>query len=207
MARDSNYKPPYESPLEDIFAYNAAKYFNSSVFLRKQVEFKTICGTFRMDFLAATNTVSIGIECDGKKYHNKSRDEWRDAMILGELNLSAIFRLRGNDLFYRMDDCLFLLSKWYPVLFSKRGLINLKALASNDVKGFDFKTEDTSVIIPYTEMSNSNDPIYLTIERHAFTSDRGKKSFLKQIYEFAKSQGGDNLDSLIAKYRENWQFD
>lgn len=46
----------------------------------------------------------IGIECDGKKFHNASRDEWRDAMILGGEHLDVIYRLRGSDINFYIED-------------------------------------------------------------------------------------------------------
>lgn len=205
IPQDSIYNPPYESPLEDIFAYNAAKYLSASVSFKKQVEFKTICGTFRTDFVASTSIDSIAIECDGNKYHNKSRDEWRDAMILGEKELSTIFRLRGNDLIYRIEDCFFLLSRFLPSFFTARGLVNLKTLASNNAKRYNIKPDDNIILIPYPDRSNFINPIFLFIERHTFQTSSGKNTFLKKIYEFAKNLGGGDLDTMITEYRRKWE--
>ncbi len=46
------YDPPYESPPEDIFALTIIKYLNTSIAFQKQVEVATICGKFRIDFIA-----------------------------------------------------------------------------------------------------------------------------------------------------------
>jgi len=48
----SMYDPPYESPLEDCFAWALSKYLRPGTNLQKQVEVKTICGDFRVDFVA-----------------------------------------------------------------------------------------------------------------------------------------------------------
>lgn len=79
------YQPPYDSPIEDAFAYYfVMKYAAEDVDLTTQVEASTICGKFRLDFvLCAREGFRAGVECDGKDFHNPSRDEWRDAMILG----------------------------------------------------------------------------------------------------------------------------
>jgi len=75
------YDPPYESPLEDLFAWNAVKYLGETVAFDKQVEVDTICGKFRLDFLAVSPESRVAFECDGVEYHEPRRDEWRDAMI------------------------------------------------------------------------------------------------------------------------------
>jgi len=61
----SAYSPPYDSPLEDDFAYNIFKLFDIDVRIIPQFEVKTICGTFRIDFVAETSSGLIGFECDG----------------------------------------------------------------------------------------------------------------------------------------------
>lgn len=98
MNKGPLFDPPYESPLEELFALNAIKYLDDSVDFQKQVSVETICGQFRIDFVIDTGLKKVAIECDGKESHNKSRDEWRDAMILGAGAVDVIYRLRGGDL-------------------------------------------------------------------------------------------------------------
>jgi hypothetical protein len=70
------YNPPYDSPIEDRFAENLVKYLRDDVDLSTQVECKTICGDFHLDFLITSgNGAKVAIECDGKEFHDSYRDE------------------------------------------------------------------------------------------------------------------------------------
>ena len=53
LLENRNYLPPYESPLEDLFALNFDKYLAEGVTVTKQVEVKTFCGAYRLDFVAS----------------------------------------------------------------------------------------------------------------------------------------------------------
>lgn len=201
------YDPPYESPLEDLYAWNAIKYLDSSVDFQKQIEVDTICGTFRIDFIADHDSKKVAFECDGKKFHDQSRDEWRDAMILGSNAVDVIYRLRGRDLTYNMEDCLFLISKYDPEIFSQRGLINLEQLASIEARGYEpknaYEPQEGNNII-WLEYFGPNDihPCYICIERRSSKIPPGKRALWKKLYEYATNRGGGKLDKLIAEYRE-----
>ena len=49
-----------------------------------------LCGTFRVDFVARIGHKNVGLECDGKDYHNFSRAEWLVAMRVGSEALDAV---------------------------------------------------------------------------------------------------------------------
>jgi len=122
------YEPPFESPIEDIFAWNIVKYLSDSTELRKQVDFQTICGKFRVDFVAQNGRRKVGLECDGEDYHNEGRDEWRDAILVGSRFLDAVYHFPGKGIFNGIEGCLAALLVWEPQLFSERGQINLGIL-------------------------------------------------------------------------------
>ena len=78
----SMYDPPYESPLEDTFARGLSKFLRPGTNLEKQVEVTTICGDFRLDFVATTMAGRrVAYECDGAEFHDAQRDEWRDSVV------------------------------------------------------------------------------------------------------------------------------
>ena len=134
-ARKPALDPPYESPLEEAFAHNVIKYLDDGVTLGKQMEVNTICGQFRIDFVAERSGRRIGLECDGADFHpSPLRDEWRDAMILGDGPIVSIYRFRGKDVFSRVEDCLFILSAWERRFFSERGLRRLEVEASEEAR-------------------------------------------------------------------------
>ena len=158
----SMYDPPYESLLEDAFAWGLSKVLSPGTILEKQVEVKTICGDFRLDFVAtAVAGRQVAYECDGAEFHEQQRDEWRDAMILGANAVDSIIRLRGSDLTYHLDDVLWLLSKWDPDMFSDRSQKILFQLASDRAR---YHRHDClgSAMITYWEESKSRDnPLHI----------------------------------------------
>jgi len=55
-------------------------------------------------------------------------------LILGSSAVDTIFRLQGSNIYYRVGDCLFLLSRYVPELFTDRGLSNLETLAAPETR-------------------------------------------------------------------------
>ena len=200
------YNPPYDSPLEDDFAFNITKYLEPTVSLIPQYEVQTICGTFRIDFVIQGPKGLTGFECDGKEFHDASRDEWRDAMILGTKAVDAIYRLRGSDVYYRIEDILYIITKWNPELFSHRGLLNLETLSSDEAKAADREIPRSLSIITYRDeegssFSGSHEPLHLRMERRHLHSPRGQRQFWEAAFRFASKIGGGNLDDVMKKYR------
>jgi hypothetical protein len=129
-----DYRPPYDSPIEDALAYPLVKYLDPDVSFSKQHRIRTFCASFRVDFYIAHNSRRIAIECDGKKFHNSTRDLVRDTLILGSGAVETIFRVQGKDAYYRPEDCLYLIAQYCPEFFSERGRANLETLASPEAK-------------------------------------------------------------------------
>jgi hypothetical protein len=59
-------EPPYDSPIEQIFAETCFKHLSSKITVEKQKEVTTPFGRFYLDFLLSFNNERIGVECDGK---------------------------------------------------------------------------------------------------------------------------------------------
>jgi hypothetical protein len=156
------YNPPYDSPIEDEFALTYTKYINENVDFRAQEIVYTKCGQFRIDFIVELEDKrKIGIKCDGEEFHDKSRDEWRDAAILGDTDVYGMYRINGADIQYHLEDVLYILSIWEPQLFSERGRNILKRIASEvilKVKEFD----TTMLVVPFT---SERGVYYLSLER------------------------------------------
>src|SRR5947209_4872370 len=122
----SEFDPPYDSPIEEDLAWGLSKHLGASVRLHKQVEVPTSVTTFYLDLVAETSSgYRVAFECDGQAYHQDGlRDECRDALILATSKVAAIYRFRGQDLYYHRDDCLFYVLKNDSRLFSERGQRN-----------------------------------------------------------------------------------
>jgi hypothetical protein len=203
----ASYDPPYESPIEDTFALALAKYVELETAVEKQVDVQTICGTFRLDFLAtAPNGFRIGYECDGKEFHSGPdwvRDEWRDAMILGAGAVDAIVRVPGPGIFYHLEDVMFLLSKWDRTVFSERARLNLERLASDDVLavgGGDWPIwpgDFDGAWVAYSDRKVRN-PVSCALWRRN-RIPAGLREYWQSLFWFAVWVGGGNLDDVMAR--------
>lgn len=194
------FEPPYDSPLEEIFAQNIIKYLDEAVIFQKKVSIDTLCGRFRLDFMIQRSEICIGLECDGEEYHCSSRDEWRDAMILETGAVIAIYRFRGKDIVHRIEDCLFFLAMWEPQFFLERGLDNLKVLASSEArkKIYSPEIDDThGIFCSYEEYGHNYG---VKIERHSYYPG----SYIDHISSFAKQCGGGELDHVIQKFNTKY---
>lgn len=195
------YQPPYDSPIEDEFARRYVKYAASDAVMTPQVAIKTICGAFVMDFFLSTASgYRVGIECDGKEYHEASRDEWRDAMILGSHGLDAIYRIRGSDIVHNLDDVLYLLSTLESPFFDPRATSNLEVLARQEARDLDKDLDSDSYRIVYkSEDMEVMGSLHVEARRHRIPL--GQRRFWQAAYQHAQSAGGGRLDDVIAAYR------
>jgi hypothetical protein len=197
----ATYGPPCDSPIKDIFALHYVKYASDTVDLLPQVEAKTLCGTFVVDFVIRNHDgYRVGIECDGKGFHNESRDEWRDAMILGEGHLDVIYRIRGSDLNYYVEDVLYLLAELEPRVFEQRAIANLKVLASPEVQG---AAKGRNQDLYYFHYRNGDDTGAFRLELRRRVVPENQRRFWQAAYNHAVSIGGGRLDDVIANYRKS----
>ena len=123
-------REPCDSPIEDIFLDEFRKVANYEVSVGRQHECQTRSGAFRLDFILShiTNGAKLGIECDGRDFHSAASDSKRDAAIVAAGIVDKIYRLRGQDLTFRVHDALHLLAGLEPWLFSARGIAQLATL-------------------------------------------------------------------------------
>lgn len=202
-----HHAPPFDSPLEEIFAYHFEKYKKTEITLYQQVQVNTICGPYWLDFAIKHNGNIIGIECDGKDYHETERDLWRDSMILGTGNVDSIYRFCGRDLNYHINNCLFLLSEAEPQLFSQRGIVNLNQLHSSESRGSDYNEKyilDNYLVIFCRNIDEESNNLYNTeiyIKRRKKEAlDKKEPEWIK-YFNFAKEQGSGNLKKIMEAYK------
>ena len=205
----SKYEPPYDSRIEDIFAWNLGKYMDPNLRLDKQIEVNTPWGIFILDFMVECKSEKIAFECDGKDFHDVRRDEWRDAMILGEGHVDTIYRLRGTDLVHRAEDCLFVISHFEPQIFSNRGRANLEMLASSSTKeSLDRKLNvdknlgkgSRLMVFDCSPASECFPPPFIYMVRESRHIPDGEISIWESQYIYALNNKGLPLDDLIEKY-------
>ncbi|OFI66366.1 hypothetical protein [Vibrio cholerae] len=196
------YEPPYDSPIEDSFAKHASKYFSEEVNMEAQVDVHTICGKFRLDFVVTDSKGrKTAIECDGKEFHEKSRDEWRDSMILGSTDIEEIYRISGKEINYRIEDVFYTLSIWSPWLFNERQSYNLSRIATQELTLRAPLSTDTIYSVNYIEDNQMN---CFYIEKRHKNIPEGKRQFWQSLFKFAQKSGGGHLDDIIASYRSHF---
>ena len=155
-------EPPYRGALQDELAWHLVKYLPETARLlsEHEVEVQTATGpaVYTRDFVvelpsgpapgAPLRRVAFELS-DSRSLRDHDLRLRRDATLLAAGAVDAVFRLRGSDLMGAMEDVLFLASVWDPMLFSERGRINLRTLASAEAKALSLRPEQPSVLVPY----------------------------------------------------------
>lgn len=145
------FEPPFDSPLEEVLAWDLSKYISPATTLLKQVVVHTRLGSFRHDFvLVLPSGARVAIECDGSAYHKRSRDRFRDAAILADADIQGIFRFRGRDIIRHSDDLIFLMSRLLPEAFSERGHSSLGTLRSREAAQ-NYESFDEGLMVQYSD--------------------------------------------------------
>lgn len=166
----------------------------------KQWEIRTICGQFRIDFVLEAPGLKVGVECDGAEYHDFTRDEWRDAMILGTDEIDFMYRLRGRDIQRHIEDVLFLISRNHPALFSQRGLVNLASLASDGAQQYRPDIPPSLLVVRYRDQDgNVYDSLEIDVRQRCVP--HGMRQMWQTYFNRAKSKPGSTLDQLIEAYK------
>lgn len=206
-----SYKPPYDSPIEDVFALNIVKYLNSYVKLIPQYKIETSKGVFRCDFaLEISPYETILLECDGKKFHDFTKDRFRDAFILLESNIREIIRLSGKNINYYLEACLYFLRCCHPEIFSQRGQTNIDILAKNCGIEDSFKEPEEKELLweegIWIKKHNMYDDEFEDPYQDILFIRRHKKYFQhwQKLYDFAKENPHLNsIKELAALYDNN----
>lgn len=210
------FDPPYESPIEEYFAWEYEKVKDLGVSVQKQYRVETEFGRFRLDFVIHQADSRVGVECDGRHTHDMHRDSCRDSILLGEKHVRVVYRLRGSDLYAHPKECLHALALLEPSLFGARGLEQLRVATrwSSD-KGSTQLGPGGAVV----ELTNDDDdgagptrgdepahsdvlrePQYVHVARHV--ADEDGLSFFK----FALNRGRGDFDFLVDVFRHEQEI-
>ena len=178
-----HHEPPYPGAIQDELAWHLVKYLREDARLRSEVEVEVPPGPghgpafFTLDFvvevpLADGEVRRVAFEtAAGRTLRDHERRLRRDATLLAHGAVDTIYRLRGSDLLHHMEDVLYLASLWDADLFSERGRINLKTLASAEARGLSVRPEQPSVLVPYALDAASADE---APERHLWHVANGQ---------------------------------
>jgi hypothetical protein len=160
-------EPPYPGAIQDELAWHLVKYLREDARLRSEVGVEVPEGPghgpayFTLDLVVDVpvdglpgGTRRVVFEAGsagspGAALRDHDRLLRRDATVLAVGAADTVYRLRGTDLLHHMDDVLFLASQWDADVFSERGRINLRTLASPEAKALTIRPEQPSVLVPY----------------------------------------------------------
>lgn len=149
-----------ESPIERFLAEELMKTIRGDVRITPQLEVPTDEAVYRLDFALSLNGRVIGLECDGKEYHDEARDAKRDESIVKTGKVHAVYRFRGTDLFQHIHECLKILLGFEPRYFSERGAHNVKT-RSDRTRKHDYFICDGYVsrrVEPFYELEEDRKP-------------------------------------------------
>lgn len=198
-----HYDPPYESPIENTFAWHVSKYLSDETALRKQVQVDTECGAFRLDFVIERDGWAVGVECDGTEYHQDAlRDEFRDALILGTGRVRAIYRITGSDLFWRTEAAIYEIARRDMHLFSMHGVENLDHLTER-------REPERGDAYDEYEHEPEDERYWLSV-RHTVEHRTLGNVHLSDLLMFARQSGAKTLDGVMRAWRESvrrWEYE
>ena len=140
-----------ESPIEKDFIEKLEKYLSIESEVISQYDIATQAGNFRLDFVIKRGSKNIGIECDGKEFHDEWRDEWRDGLILDTGKIDVIYRFRGTDIFRLLNDCIYFVFHLDQEIFNERYKHLYPNLISNELNEYAIngisKTTESHLIL------------------------------------------------------------
>lgn len=119
-----------ESIIEENFFHQFQKFCIDELHLKAQLKIETRVGQLRPDFVLSMDESLITFECDGDEFHERSRDDVRDAILLGDGHIHTIYHLGGPLLTFAPVLAIKYISKWEPELFSIRSKQILDQAAS-----------------------------------------------------------------------------
>lgn len=116
------YDPPYENELDDMLARNLVAYLVPAASLSYKAQVWAGSSSCRFDYLIDLGTRRIAIDyTDTPANPETALVEDNDALALGSGNVDVVLRARRRDLEERLYDCLHLIAKWEPALFTPYG--------------------------------------------------------------------------------------
>jgi very-short-patch-repair endonuclease len=107
-----------ESPIEAQLEQAVRPKLHVEATWQRQVEVETPGGNYRLDFVASMGARVVGLECDGREFHNWFDDKDRDLNILRAGCVNAIMRFPGANIHHAHPEELTAYLGWYePTLF------------------------------------------------------------------------------------------
>lgn len=95
-----------ESVIEEVLSGALLSSVRTDALVLSQYEVPTTIGKFRLDFAISFESKIIAVECDGRAYHDRFRDEVRDAAILSQSAVETVYRFGGREILDHHTLCI-----------------------------------------------------------------------------------------------------
>jgi hypothetical protein len=102
--------------------------------------------------------------------------------------------LQGSDIYYRIGDCLFLLSRYAPELFTDRGLANIETLAAPETRAQDNVRANPFVSVEHCVIDNDV-PWKVLFRAHSLRPTNFYHYMFKEFWDIVRYK---KLNSLVA---------
>lgn len=135
----------WESPAERNLASLLVKYLSIDTDMYPGNNTRTQHGwAFRPDIVVAGSYGVMGVEVDGKDYHeDPDRDRLRDSLLLAGRFMRVIYRIPAYVALFAPHDFIFALSRYEPALFdAKAKEVLLPRLCSRKVREIEVFPQD-----------------------------------------------------------------
>ena len=144
------YEPPYANELDDALARHLVAYLVPAASLEYKAQVWTTHSRCHFDFLIDLGTRRVAIDyTDTPENVETALVEDNDALVLGTGAVDAILRVRRQDLEDHFYDCLHVIAKWEPNLFTPYGQRRFAERASDDAHGTLPEPESELVTVYY----------------------------------------------------------
>ena len=122
---------------ENEWSWYLSAYLRQEAVIHHHHCVETPYAEFVVDYLVEIGNCRLGIllgQLD--ELPQRASSAFRDALSIDAGIIDILYRFDEADFNDNFQDCLSLIAKWNPELFSERGLINIERLASREVLSF-----------------------------------------------------------------------
>ncbi len=197
-----------------LFEEELQKRIHASGELVRDPELKTPWGPLSVPMVASCQgrSVAFDFENSNSGILGSGACELRDGVLMGCGHVQAVYYLRVPDLLMRLEDVMYGVSLWEPLLFDERSRYIVERCASarmNDLvrkHGWPPSTGDRdslNSIVTYPS-ENEQDPDCLIIQRHAFRA--GGRDFWSGCFKFAQEYGSGTFAELKAAWNRKYDL-
>lgn len=197
--------------LADDWVRELCKHLAPAAGVLADVTVQTILGPYALDLVIQLGPLRVGFRREDPAWRPGFADLWRDAALVGPGGASVIYRMRSIDLVNHTEDCLYVVRRADPRLFSLRGRANLDTLASDVIRRERVPREELVVYYPKRmdeemDADPSGDPADVVVEATPRETEgslhmtRRDRPLLLRWYEYARRSGARTAEQAMQRF-------